>query len=175
MQGMEIAEEPLVLVVDAADSPIGAGTKDEIQQAGLYHRIVRVMVEDEHGAILLQKRSDNQQLYPGCWDNSAAGHVDEGEDYDVAAARELAEELGVTNVHLEEIGQYQSRQVVEWRQLNRFNRVYVVSITRDMPLNPSPEEVSETRWVTKHELRALVSELPDEVSDGLKEVVERYY
>ena len=34
-------------------------------------------------------------MAPGRWDSSCSGHVDAGEDYDFAAARELREELGL--------------------------------------------------------------------------------
>ena len=41
--------------------------------------------------------------YPRCWDSSAAGHVNAGQEYDATAERELEEELGV-QAALEQIG-----------------------------------------------------------------------
>lgn len=46
--------------------------------------------------VLLQKRSDNKDSYPGCFDISSAGHVVAGDDYLPSAVRELQEELGLT-------------------------------------------------------------------------------
>ena len=48
-----------------------------------------------HIQILLQKRSQTKDSFPGCLDTSSAGHLDAGEDFDAAARRELKEELGV--------------------------------------------------------------------------------
>ena len=45
--------------------------------------------------LLLQKRSENKDCYPGCWDISSAGHVPAGETREQAVLRELSEELGV--------------------------------------------------------------------------------
>lgn len=45
--------------------------------------------------LLLQKRSQGKDSYPGCYDISSAGHVKAGDDYLSAALRELEEELGI--------------------------------------------------------------------------------
>ena len=42
----------------------------------------------------MQKRSKSKDTWPGAWDSSCSGHVDSGEVYEVAAIRELDEELG---------------------------------------------------------------------------------
>ena len=45
--------------------------------------------------VLLQLRSREKDVYPGCFDISSAGHVDAGDDYQETALRELWEELGI--------------------------------------------------------------------------------
>ncbi|MFM2381971.1 MAG: hypothetical protein RLZZ76_738 [Candidatus Parcubacteria bacterium] len=40
----------------------------------------------------------NHSNMPGRWDNSAAGHVDAGEDYSRAVLREAEEEIGVRGI-----------------------------------------------------------------------------
>src|SRR5207249_743386 len=45
--------------------------------------------------VFLQLRSRRKDRHPLLWDSSAAGHVNAGEEYDQAAARELTEELGI--------------------------------------------------------------------------------
>ena len=45
--------------------------------------------------ILLQKRSQGKDSYPGCFDISSAGHVQAGDDFLPTALRELEEELGI--------------------------------------------------------------------------------
>src|SRR6267378_4049705 len=129
-----------ILVVDENDKPIGEFSKDEVWQKGLLHRIVRIMVEDEQGRILLQKRSMDVDTFPGCWDHSAAGHVDAGEDYEEAAKRELQEELGISNATLYKVAVYRTNNIFNGRKLNRFNALYKATVNSKQPLNLQESE-----------------------------------
>lgn len=44
--------------------------------------------------VLLQKRSEEKDSYPGCYDISVAGHIEAGQEPVSAAIREIEEELG---------------------------------------------------------------------------------
>lgn len=50
---------------------------------------------DDRMELLLQKRSDDKDSFPGDYDISAAGHLDPGESFLQGAVRELGEELGI--------------------------------------------------------------------------------
>ncbi|MBS4968787.1 MAG: NUDIX domain-containing protein [Lachnospiraceae bacterium] len=64
-----------------------------------------VIVEDEKGRILLQKRSDNH-----CW-GYAGGSVELDETVEDAAKRELFEETGLTAEHLELFGVFSGKDL----------------------------------------------------------------
>lgn len=70
-----------------------------VHQDGDLHRTVHIWVvrKREGGGldVLLQKRSHDKDAYPGCYDISAAGHVQAGDDFGDSALRELKEELGI--------------------------------------------------------------------------------
>ena len=51
-----------LVVVGDNDQPIGEFSKDEVWKKRLRNRIVRIMVEDEQGCILLQKRSKGKSV-----------------------------------------------------------------------------------------------------------------
>lgn len=51
--------------------------------------------------LLLQKRSDDKDAYPGCLDVSSAGHIPAGCGYIESARRELKEELGLDSAEEE--------------------------------------------------------------------------
>jgi isopentenyldiphosphate isomerase len=163
-----------IQIVDEHDRPIRAGTKQEAWEKGLWHRVVRIMLEDGKGNVLLQHRSPTKDIYPDCWDNSASGHVDAGEDYIKAAYRELQEELGVEGVDLQEIGSFTDEHTWHGLQMKRFAKVYKVVVS-GTPKSQEPDKIDDTRWFSVAETKRLIKEHPDKVADGLEHVFARYY
>ncbi|MBI5073939.1 MAG: NUDIX domain-containing protein [Nitrospirae bacterium] len=83
--------------VDAEGRVTGLAARAELHgNPSLIHRVVHVLVFNNQGSLLLQKRSMNKDIAPGRWDTSVGGHVNPGEDVRDAALREMREELGIT-------------------------------------------------------------------------------
>jgi len=88
------------LVSEEGDT-IGLVSRAEAHSDASYlHRVVHVLVFDEQGRLLVQKRSMNKDVGPGLWDVSVGGHVIPGELPLEAAYREMKEELGIEFVDL---------------------------------------------------------------------------
>ena len=83
-------------VVDENDQVLRIVPRGEVHGNNLWHRAVHLFIFNTEGELFLQKRSRWKDRHPLAWDSSAAGHVEEDEDYDETAVRELEEELGVT-------------------------------------------------------------------------------
>jgi 8-oxo-dGTP pyrophosphatase MutT (NUDIX family) len=110
------------------------------------------------GRLLVHRRAPDKDVWPDRWDVAAGGVVGAGEAWDAAAARELAEEVGLDGVALEPIGEgrYEDDQVAV------VGRVYRVE--SDGPFTFADGEVVEARFVTPAELtemRARVAFCPD--------------
>jgi isopentenyl-diphosphate delta-isomerase type 1 len=89
-------QDELFALVDADDRLIGSATRAACHaDKSKIHRSVSILIFNAAGEILLQRRSLTKDTYPGWWTLSATGHVDYGETYEAAAAREIAEELGI--------------------------------------------------------------------------------
>ena len=58
------------------------------------HRFASVLLVDRRGWVLLQERDEHAVIAPEKW-GLVGGHVEEGEEYEAAAYRELEEETGV--------------------------------------------------------------------------------
>lgn len=164
---------PPLQVVDENDNPTGVASRDEIVEEGLYHRISRIMLTNPEGKILLQKRSMHV-FFPGLWDHSAAGHVDGGEDYITAAKREMLEEIGVEGIELEEAAYYKTEEMLEGYNMKRFNKLYRGKID-STPSNLNKEEVDHVTWFTLAEIKEMIKSQPDELTVGLKYVIDRFY
>lgn len=57
-------------------------------------RLAVLLLIDHRGWVLLQERDDHAVRYPNQW-GLPGGHVEDGEEFEAAAYRELAEETGV--------------------------------------------------------------------------------
>ena len=106
----------------------------------LVHRSVHVLVFDSAGRLLMQLRSMDKDIQPGKWDTSVGGHLGVGESYEVAAARETSEELGISGVSLNYLYDYQLRNEVESENIRSFCVVY------DGPIKYQAEEIDEVRF-----------------------------
>lgn len=162
---------PNITFVDDADNVIGYGSKVEALSKGLIHRIVRVYVTNKDGDILIQKRSATVDV-PNRWDCSASGHVDEGEDYDTAAYRELQEEVGVTNVSLKKIASYSSEESDDGVLRRRRNNLYTVQY--DSSLQKDAAEVEEAKWVSPDTLYTWMQDTPEDFTQGFLESYRQY-
>ncbi|HTZ17101.1 MAG TPA: NUDIX domain-containing protein [Dissulfurispiraceae bacterium] len=84
-------------IVDADGNVLGLRSRAEVHQdPSLLHKVAHVLVFNESGELLLQRRSMNKDVEPGKWDTSVGGHVSPGEDIKAAAFREMEEELGIS-------------------------------------------------------------------------------
>lgn len=154
-----------IIFVDENDNVIGSGSKKEAWQKGILHRIARIFLFNSKGELLIQKRADNLSSLPGRWDQSAAGHVDEGEDYATAAKRELEEEVGVRDVELTEKGKFFTDETDETGKIKkRFSMLYTGKY--DGEIKPNTGEVSEIRWILPNDLNTLMDKSPNDFTAG---------
>ena len=145
----------LLDVVDMNGNPTGETVSRDVAHAeGIPHRtshVWLVRMKDGRLQILLQKRSDNKDSYPGCYDISSAGHIPAGVDYIPSALRELEEELGVEasadelvlcgqrNIHFDET--FHGRRFVD----NQVSNVYLLWRDQD-EFWIQQEELSAVEW-----------------------------
>ena len=151
-------------VVDQEDRVIGRAPRREVHAKNLRHRATHVIVHDAYGNVFIQKRSRAKDTFPGCWDSSCSGHVDAGEDYLIAARRELGEELGCHDVKLP------LRPVVKLPASaetgHEFIQIYLMgpySGTFDL----NPEEITEGRWISAADLERAMAESPDQFAGAI--------
>ncbi len=131
-------------------------SRDEAHKNGILHRTAHVWVirpKDGGCDILLQKRSEEKESFPGMFDTSSAGHIPAGDEPKASAIRELAEELGIFAApeELRYAGTFRIRYEKEFHgrmfQDNEVTWVYVYDAPVEIGnLTLQQSEVSEVRW-----------------------------
>src|SRR5688572_32371497 len=97
--------EELVDLVDADDRVVEVVTRAEARARGATarHRACYVAVLTSADELVVHRRADWKDVYPGWWDVCFGGVLAAGEAWDAAAHRELLEEAGI-DVPLELLG-----------------------------------------------------------------------
>ena len=158
MKREKMKTEEFFDVVDGNDAVIGRAPRREVHARGLWHRAVHVLVFNAVGQTFLQKRSLLKDMSPGCWDAACSGHLDSGEEYDAAAARELGEEIGVL---------VQSADLQRWLRVEAcaqtgWEFLWVYRLSHEGPFVLHPEEIERGEWVEPAELTARMERAPQD-------------
>src|SRR4051812_8346969 len=94
------SDAELIAWVDRHDQPLGALPRADLRERGLIGRGTYILLFNSAGELCVHRRTLSKAVYPGYWDVAAGGMVQNGESYELSAARELEEELGVSGVAL---------------------------------------------------------------------------
>ncbi|KAI3750791.1 hypothetical protein L2E82_21617 [Cichorium intybus] len=138
--------------------------RSAVHRDGDYHRAVHVWIFSESTQeLLLQKRTDHKDSWPGLWDISSAGHVSAGDTSLITARRELLEELGVNlpNDAFELLFVFLQECVTNGGKFidNEFDDVYLVTTTAPIPLEAftlQESEVSAVKYISIEEYKSLL-------------------
>jgi 8-oxo-dGTP pyrophosphatase MutT (NUDIX family) len=123
-----------------------------------------VILVNELGEILLQKRADN-----GCW-GYHGGSVDLDESVETAAARELFEETGLTARTLELFGVFLGEDMrYVYPNGDIVSNVDIVYLCREYfgEIKPQAEEVCELAFFS-------IDRLPNNISPPNQKALEKY-
>jgi isopentenyldiphosphate isomerase len=170
-----VSDFPPLPIVDENNNIIGHAPLQEILAKGLAHRVTHIIVEDERGRILLQKRGPNVSTNQNKWDFSAAGYVEKDETYRSTAIKELREELGLKDVEIEEIGIKRGDETYEGRPTHRFVATYRTVIPAETPLKIEPGEVAEVKWVNRSQIKRFLRDNQSEITPYFANWLQEYY
>ena len=154
-------------VVDENDQVIDQMRRADVHRLKLRHRSVHIFVWRSDGRLLIHKRTESKEEFPGVWTSSASGHVSSGEGYAIAADRELTEELGFT---------------AELRRCHKFAAcpdtcmefTELFECQWDGDVTPDPGEIQKVEWVDRAELTDDMRKRPEKYSPAFRMLIEWY-
>lgn len=159
-------EEYLEIINDKGEI-IGLALRSEVHgNPHLMHRVVHVLVFNEKGEILLQKRSMNKDVAPGKWDTSVGGHVNPGEDLLDSAIREMEEELGIKRKDLKYLYSYVHTNPFETEHVTTFG------VTHDGSITFNKDEIEDVRFWSMDEIKECLGR--GILSDNFEEEINIY-
>lgn len=117
--------DEMIPLVDEQGNIIGAATRGECHDGTKHlHPVVHLHVYNGRGEVYLQKRPDWKTIQPGKWDTAVGGHIDLGENVELALKREAGEELGIMDFTPEQVAKYVFESEVERELIFVFKTVY---------------------------------------------------
>jgi isopentenyldiphosphate isomerase len=153
--------EELVELYGEDGSVIGTAPRSRMRAARLRHGRTAILVRNDKGKVLLHRRTDSKDLFPGLYDFVVGGVLMAGESPQQGAERELGEELGVSDVEVVPLAQ------ADYEDEHTRYRAFLYTAHWDGPVRPQTEEVAWCCWMKLADLRkALVSPEWDFVPDS---------
>lgn len=139
--------EELFPIVDEEGCVIGKETRSVCHSGSmLLHPVVHVHVFNSKGELYLQQRALSKDIQPGKWDTSVGGHVDFGEEINIAAERETREELHIKDAKPQFLYKY------IWQSSRERELVYVHKLIYDGVIIPDASELMGGKFWTKKEI-----------------------
>ncbi|MEO5599717.1 MAG: isopentenyl-diphosphate Delta-isomerase [Cyclobacteriaceae bacterium] len=159
-----------VILVDSKDNAIGTMEKMEAHKRGELHRAFSILLLNDAGKLLLQKRSANKYHSAGLWTNTCCSHPLPGEKIEDATRRRLKEEMGID---LQPAFSYSfiykaklDRNLIEYE----LDHVFVGTFNGTPAINL--KEVEDWRFVDIHWLKKDIETHPAAYTEWFKLIVQ---
>ncbi|MEP2774269.1 MAG: isopentenyl-diphosphate Delta-isomerase [Fulvivirga sp.] len=159
-----------VILVDTKDNAIGQMEKLEAHKKGALHRAFSVLIFNDKGEMLLQKRAESKYHSGGLWTNACCSHPRPDEDTAQAAKRRLQEEIGLDIT---------PRFVYKFIYKTDFNNDlieheldYVFIGEHNGAPNINKDEVSDWKYMAINDLKKDITAHPEQYTVWFKIIVE---
>lgn len=155
-------ENEILIVVDEQDNILDYLPRDEVHTKKLLHRTISVLVFNDEGKVLLQKRSLKKDNNPGKWSNAVGGHVNKGQTYEESADVEIREELNINDKP-----EFVKKMIIKDPLHTTMSNLY--KIKSNGPFKFNPDETDELKFFSKEDLKNIFDNLSESSKITLKE------
>ena len=156
--------DEIIDILDSEGNLTGrTAMKSEAHRKGLFHQTSHIWLYTSDGEVLLQQRGKNKNTHPLLWDVSVAGHIGAGEEIEMAAVREIEEEIGlsISKDDLQKIGVFSSifehsKDLID----NEFHHTFICKLK--VPLERLKKQESEVEALVLLPVEQFTIDLSDE-------------
>ena len=171
---MQTHQEEKLWLVDKNDEPVEEGWQwrsHDLTGNWKNFRVVNAFVRRADGKLWIPRRASTKRIFPNCLDVSMGGHVEFGESYADAFARESQEEIGidVSKVPVRLLGKLSPFDI---EALSAFMNVWEIEL-EDVP-NWNHDDFSEAYWLSPGELRDRIAN-GDKGKGDLLPILDAFY
>lgn len=160
--------EEILEIVDENGKALRLAPRSDIHgNPSLLHKVVHVLVFNDAGELLLQKRSMNKDVAPGKWDTSVGGHIPAAEDLIEAAKREMEEELGIISEDIKPLYSYIHSNSYE------SELVYTHLCMHNGPFSFNREEIDEVKFWSIEDIKRVMGQ--GILSDNFESEINKYF
>jgi isopentenyl-diphosphate Delta-isomerase len=138
--------EELVLEVNFDDEPIKLRPRKDFYKYNIIFRSSALILFNDDGKILLQKRSKSKKWFPGLYDFSVSGVVNGRESYEECMTRETKEEIGIKLDF-----NFLFKLTPSEKKDRSFHSVFIASTNQK--LYPDINEIELIKWISREKLK----------------------
>ncbi len=158
-------------IVDEQGSVLYQTTKGEAHEKGLLHMcVVSEVINSEGKWVLVKQASDRQDA--GQYVSPIGGHVQAGESLEDALRREAMEEMGLSDISFEKVGQAIFDRTTRGKRENHYFMMYKIKSDATPSLN---HESVGYEYFTPDELKKQLTENPSKFGDAFRFVVDHFF
>jgi len=161
-----------VILVNEANEEIGLMQKMDAHVQGVLHRAFSVVLLNDKGKMLLQRRAMDKYHSAGLWSNTCCSHPRVGEEILVSAKRRLNEEMGIqcnlqpwyNFIYRADVG----NGLIE----NEYDHVFIGLYSEEPVANTS--EVCEWKFISTLDLLKEMQQAPEQFTPWFHLIVEKF-
>lgn len=160
-------EDELIDIVNENNKVIRVENRKTAIEKNLLRRVVHIFIFNKKGELLIQKRSSKLKIGSGLLTSSCSGGLSSGEDYAIAAKRELKEELGIkTELKFFSYFRVKDNTVNTWGALfaGKYNGKFKIN----------KEEVEYVNYFSVELLKTMLKDNPSHFGENFKEAFKIY-
>ncbi|RAV98625.1 isopentenyl-diphosphate Delta-isomerase [Pseudochryseolinea flava] len=158
-----------VILVDEADNAIGTMEKMEAHRSGKLHRAFSILLFNDKGELLLQKRAKKKYHSGGLWTNTCCSHPLPDESMDDAARRKLNQEMGIDLqakfaykfIYTAKLDQGLTEHELDYVYFGQYNNVP----------NVNPDEVEDWKYINIGSLKDDIKRHPEQYTEWFKLII----